>query len=184
MTKQILVPVANGTEDLEAVVLIDILRRSGAQVTVASIQDLTVECANGVRLVADKKFSDCLARQFDLIVLPGGDKGAKHFQENADLIAMLKSQDHAGRFIAAICASPALVLEHHGIIHGRAATCYPSYEDMLKNKAKINDRVVVDGNLITSRSPGTALEFALKLVEIVVGAEKAQQITQGVLARV
>lgn len=182
MTKHVLIPVANGTEDIEAVTIIDILRRSGAQVTVASVEATTVTCVNGTRLVADKKLSECAEQTFDLIALPGGDVGAQHLRDNPQLVSMMKAQDKAGRFLAAICASPAVVLEHHQLIHGRAATCYPSYADALANQTKINERVVVDGNLITSRSPGTAFEFALKLVECVVGADKAKQIAQGTLA--
>jgi len=183
MTKHVLIPVANGSEDLEAVTMIDILRRSGATVTVASAGDIQVTCSNGTRIVADKKIADCVSDTFDLIALPGGDKGAHNLKDSSELTAMLKAQDQAGRFVAAICASPAIVLEEHGLIKGRAATCYPSYEDIMSNKTRLNERVVVDGNLITSRSPGTALEFALKLVECVVSPEKAQQIAQGILAK-
>lgn len=183
MTKKILIPVAKGSEDLETVTTIDILRRSGASVIVASVSDTHITCSNGTRIVADKKIEDCTNDTFDLIALPGGDEGASNLRDSQVLATMLKAQDEAGRFVAAICASPAIVLEHHGLIKGRAATCYPSYSEMMPNKSRLNERVVVDGNLITSRSPGTALEFALKLVECVVSSEKAQQIAQGVLAK-
>lgn len=183
MTKHVLIPVASGSEDLEAVTIIDIVRRSGATVTVASVGDRNITCSNGTSIVADKKIAECANDTFDLIALPGGDKGAHNLRNSAELTAMLKAQDQAGRYIAAICASPAIVLEHHGLIKSRAATCYPSYSDLMRNKSHLNERVVVDGKLITSRSPGTALEFALKLVECVVSAEKAQQIAEGILAK-
>lgn len=180
MTKSVLVPVADGTEEIEAVTVIDLLRRAGAHVTVAGVGSTSVICANGTKLLADCSLEACSSNSFDLIALPGGDEGALNFQRSATLLELLKKQDQAGKWLAAICASPALVLEHRGLIRGRRATCYPSYAHLLRNQESVNERVVVDGNLITSMSPGSAMEFGLKLVSVLVDEEAAERIAAGI----
>ena len=107
---------------------------------------------------------------------PMGMPGAEHIRDSKVLIEILKRQEKEGRLYGAICASPAVVLQSHGFIKGRKATCHPGFSDMLENKEEINSRVVVDGNCVTSRGPGTAIEFALKLVEILYGIEKAEEV--------
>lgn len=185
MSKQTaLVPVANGTEDIEAVTLIDVLRRAGVEVTVASVaQTHEVTCANGTRLVADVLHADVAARQFDLIVLPGGMPGAEHLRDTPALIAQLKAQDARGALFGAICAAPGVVLGTHGLVGARRATAYPGFERLLPAGSFVDERVVRDSNLLTSRGPGTALEFALALVEALGHAGTAAQLTQGMLVR-
>ena len=176
MTKKVLVPVADGTEEIEAVCIIDVLRRAGADVVVASVGDKEVTCSRGVRLVADRLLAECKTETFDLIALPGGIPGAENLRDSAGLAELLKKQAGAGGFFAAICASPAVVLQAHGLLENRQATTHPGFVDQLTPNDSIESRVVVDGNCVTSRGPGTALEFALKLVELLYGEEKAEEV--------
>ncbi len=181
MNKKVLVPVADGIEELEAAAIIDCLRRAGADLTIASVQNLQITTSRKVKITADCLITDCSAITYDLIVLPGGMPGAEHLRESKTLVEMLKKQMQSGRLYAAICASPVVVLEHHGLLVGKKATSYPAMADKLKNKEAIGQRVVVDGNCITSQGPGTALEFALKLVEILFGIEKSRELAKAML---
>ena len=176
MPMKVLVPIANGSEEIEAVCIIDILRRAGAEVTVASVHDLQITASRGLRVVADKLLEECVNETYDLIALPGGIPGAEHLRDTPQLIEMLKRQRAQGRLFAAICASPAVVLQHHGLLENRQVTGHPAFVDRLENKQAIESRTVVDGNCITSRGPGTAIEFALKLVEALYGSEKMLEV--------
>jgi protein deglycase len=183
MSEKVLVPVADGTEELEAVSIIDCLRRAGAEVTVASVQNLQIVTSRKIKITADCLIKDCIGQIFDLIALPGGMPGAEHLRDSKEFIAMLKDQVDAGRLYAAICASPAVVLEHHGLIAGKKATCHPSFMGKLKNTSAVNQTVVVDGHCITSQGAGTALEFSLKLVEILFGIEKRHEVAKAMVVR-
>ncbi|KAF8062020.1 DJ1B [Scenedesmus sp. PABB004] len=181
--KTVLVPVGNGSEEMEAVIVIDVLRRAGAHVVVASVEDsLEVTCSRGVRLVADALIGDAAAAAgaggagFDLIALPGGMPGAERLRDSAPLGALVAAQRDGGRRLAAICATPAVFLEARGLLRGAAATAHPAFADRLSNQAAVEDRVVVDDLLTTSRGPGTAFEFALSLVEQLFGADKAAEV--------
>jgi protein deglycase len=181
MTKRVLVPIADGTEELEAVSIIDVLRRAGAHVTVASVDGLQVTASRSVRLVADALIAEA-GDTYDLIALPGGMPGSEHLRDSVPLTALLKRQQAEGRLLAAICAAPVVVLQHHGLIDGRRATCHPSVAERLENRAALASRVVVDGNLVTSRGPGTAIEFALRLVALLFGDETAAETGRVMLA--
>lgn len=183
MRKKVLVPIADGVEEIEAVCIIDVLRRAGAEVTVAAVDNLEVTAARGVRLVADCRLADCAAERFDLIALPGGLPGAEHLRDCAILTALLRDQAQQNRLYAAICAAPAVVLQHHGLLAGRRATCHPALADRLDPAADPGARVVVDGNCVTSQGPGTALEFALELVARLFGPERAETVAGPMLAR-
>ena len=177
MDKTVLVPVADGTEELEAVAIIDVLRRAGATVTVASVTGARqITASRGVVIVADALIETCLNMEFDLVVLPGGISGAEHLRDSAALIGILKRQRDKARLYGAICASPAVVLEYHGLLAGHQATCHPGFIDQLVKKDRIDDRVVMDGNCLTSRGPGTAVEFALALVERLYGKDKREEV--------
>lgn len=176
MSKKVLVPIANGTEEIEAVCIIDVLRRAGASVTVASVQELQITASRGVKLVADKLIGECVSEIYDLVVLPGGMPGAEHLRDSKELEAILKRQEGEARLYGAICASPAVVLQHHSLLDQRLATSHPSFVDHLEITDSVESRVVVDGNCVTSRGPGTALEFALKLVELLYGEKKAEEV--------
>jgi 4-methyl-5(b-hydroxyethyl)-thiazole monophosphate biosynthesis len=179
VSKKALVAVADGSEELEAVTIIDVLVRAGTDVTVASVGEKQITASRGVKIVADALIGDCRGKEYDLIALPGGLPGAEHLRDCGELIEMLKEQRRAGRFYAAICASPAVVLRHHGLLEGKAATGYPSPDLNLPGRKDV--KVVVDGNCVTSQGPGTALVFALKLVELLFGEEKSQQVAKAML---
>ena len=181
MSKKVLVPIADGSEEIETACIVDVLRRADANVTVASVNKLQVTASRGMKLVADKLIPECVQNTYDLIVLPGGMPGAENLRDSKELAEMLKRQQNDGRLYAAICASPAVVLHHHGLLARRKATAYPGFAEQFENTKAINSRVVVDGNCITSRAPGTAMEFALKLVEILYGEQKARDIAQSML---
>lgn len=176
MVKKVLIPIADGTEELEAVCLIDTLRRAALEVTVASVGKLQVTASRGVKLVADVLIANCASQTYDCIALPGGMPGAEHLRDSAQLIDMLKKQKAAGRLYGAICASPVVALLPHGLLDGMKATCYPSMRNELDPALARNERVVVDGNCVTSQGPGTAIEFALKLVELLLGPQKARDV--------
>lgn len=176
MSKKVLVPIADGTEEIEAVCIIDVLRRAGGSVTVASVDELQITASRGVKLVADKLIADCVNEIYDLVVLPGGMPGAEHLRDSQELAEILRRQQQEQRFYGAICASPAVVLQYHGLLEQRLATVHPNFVHQLENTEAVESRVVVDGGCVTSRGPGTALEFALKLVELLYGKEKAKEV--------
>lgn len=181
MPKRVLVPIADGSEEIEAVCIIDTLRRAGAEVTVASVGKLQVTASRGVRMVADAKIGDCTGQTYDCIALPGGMPGAEHLRDSAELIEMLKKQKQAGRLYAAICASPAVVLRPHGLIEKVKATCFPGLQNKLDPAYLSKERVVVDGNCVTSQGPATAIEFALRLVERLFGPATAKEVGNAML---
>ena len=181
MSKKVLVAIADGSEETEAVSVIDTLVRAGADVMVASVTDKNITASRGVKLVADKVISECAGDEYDLIVLPGGKTGAENLRDSEELVAMLKKQASAGKLYAAICAAPPVVLAYHGLLEGKKATCYPARHDHLPDKSEAHNRVVVDGNCVTSQGPGTAIEFAVKLVELLYGKAKADEIASQML---
>jgi 4-methyl-5(b-hydroxyethyl)-thiazole monophosphate biosynthesis len=173
---RVLVPIADGSEEIEAVCIIDVLRRAGAHVTVASVGNLQITASRGVRIVADCTIEDCREAVFDLIVLPGGMPGAEHLRDSQTLVQLLRRHQAGGGWYGAICAAPAVVLSHHGLLDGRQATSHPAFAAQLTDGRPVAARVVVDGQLITSQGPGTALEFALMLVARLMGEAKAQEV--------
>ncbi|KAL4429574.1 hypothetical protein ABPG77_008623 [Micractinium sp. CCAP 211/92] len=175
--KRVLVPIGNGSEEMEAVITIDVLRRAGAEVTVASVEDsLTVACSRQVKIVADKSIADCAGESFDLIALPGGMPGAERLRDSAALTELVAKQKAGDKLHAAICATPAVAFEPQGILAGKRATSHPAFSDKLSNQEAVEQRVVVDGKLVTSRGPGTAFEFALALVRELYGEEKMREV--------
>ncbi len=176
MTKKVLIPIADGTEEIEAVTIIDVLRRAEAEVTVASVGALQVTASRGVKIVADCLIDDCKDKNFDLVVLPGGIPGAEHLRDNPTLKAILLRHSGAGKMYGAICAAPAVVLETHGLLTDRQATAHPGYVSSLSDPSSAESRVVVDDNCVTSRGPGTAMEFSLKLVELLFGRERMEAV--------
>lgn len=182
MSKRALIAVAEGGEDLECVTLIDVLRRAEIEVLVASIEERRmITCARGTRLTADAMLVDVLAQDFDLIVLPGGMPGAQHLAEFEPLAERVRQQAKAGELFAAICAAPALALQQYGVLRQRRMTCYPAFSDRLSGCTFVDEAVVVDGNCITSQGPGTALVFALTLVEQLVGRSTRNEVAKAML---
>ncbi|MGA4473544.1 DJ-1 family glyoxalase III [Ectopseudomonas chengduensis] len=182
MSKRALIAVADGVEDLECVTLIDVLRRADIEVLVASIEERRmITCARGTRLTADAMLVDVLAQDFDLIVLPGGMPGAQHLADFEPLAERVRKQAKAGELFAAICAAPALALQRYGVLRQRRMTCYPAFSDRLSGCTFVDEAVVVDGNCITSQGPGTALAFALTLVEQLVGRGTRTEVAKAML---
>lgn len=183
MQKTVLVPVADGTEELEAVAIIDVLRRAGAAVTVASVSGQhRITASRGVVIVADTLIDDCVDRDYNLVVLPGGIPGAEHLRDSGPLADILRRRHDKGAYTGAICASPAVVLAHHGLLAGRRATGHPGFMDRLACAEPLEDRVVVDGNYLTSRGAGTAVEFGLALVEQLYGKACRDDVAAGMVA--
>ena len=180
--KKVLVALAPGFEEIETVTVVDILRRAGARVVLAGTEEGLIEGSRGVKIMADAHV-DRVDDDFDLIVLPGGQPGTANLQKNAKVLAILKDMHQAQKHIAAICAAP-MVLQTAGILKGQTVTSHPSVKENLSGMEYSENRVVADGNLITSRSPGTALEFALKLVEILFGKDRMEAVNAGVLAKI
>ncbi|KAJ8764638.1 hypothetical protein K2173_006720 [Erythroxylum novogranatense] len=179
---QVLVPIADGTEEMEAIIIIDVLRRAKAKVVVASVgEKLEILASRKVKLEADVLLDEAAKLSYDLIVLPGGLGGAQAFAKSEKLLNMLKNQRESNKPYAAICASPALVLEPHGLLKGKKATAFPAMCEKLSDRSESENRVVVDGNLITSRGPGTSIEFALAIVEKFFGRNKALELARAVL---
>lgn len=180
-TKTALVPVADGTEEIEAVCIIDTLRRAEITVTVASVGALEICASRAVRIVADTTVAQCVGQTFDLIALPGGMPGAEHLAACAPLIEMLRTQQKAQRLVGAICASPAVVLKPHGLLEGMRATCYPSFKDRLAPEQFSPEPVVIEGGMVTAQGPAFAIPFALALVDQLVGPNLSRQVAQGML---
>jgi len=188
MGKTALVVIAHGSEEIEAVTPIDVLRRAGVEVTVAGLDNADPQvCSRNVSIVVDKSLKGAMDRgPFDAILLPGGAKGAEAFVASEELGDLLREQDKSGRIVASICAGPT-ALKKHGIGIGKSVTSYPSFKDKVTggdtNYNYKEDRVVVDGNIITSRGPGTALEWSLAVVKELVGKETADQVAAAMLLK-
>lgn len=179
--KQILIPIADGTEEIEVVTLIDVLRRAHLVVTVASVSSsTTIEGAHNISIVADRTIDECHVDDFDMIVLPGGWGGTDAFCESETLQSMLKTMDSKNKTIAAICAAP-YALHKAGVL-SQNFTCYPSVEEKIRLEGYSSEqKVIEDGNIITSRGPGTAMCLALYLVKKFAGIETYTALKNGLL---
>lgn len=172
-----LVPLANGCEELEAVTIIDLLRRAGIEVITAGLEPGLIKASRGTQLMPDTTLDTALREDYDMVVLPGGMPGAQRLKDDSRVIGLVQNMAAAGRYTAAICAAPT-VLAAAGVLSGKSATGYPGFlEKMHLNDVTLSaEAVVCDGQVITSRGPGTAMDFALKLVEILVGVDTRQQV--------
>lgn len=180
--KGVLVPIAPGFEEIEAVTVIDILRRAGVEVTVAGTVSGEIAGRNKIKLMPDVLLDAATAREFDMIVLPGGSVGAENLKKDPRVKEILQDMAARGQYLTAICAAPT-VLSAVGLLDGKKVTSHPSVRGDLSETKYSDDRVVIDGRIITSRSPGTAMEFAMKLVEVLENRSKMEQVNEGVLAR-
>lgn len=172
---------ATGFEELEAVGTIDVLRRAEIEVTTVSITDEhAVVGAHNIPVVADKLFAEVDFSGSQMLVLPGGMPGTLNLGEHHGLMQLLKEQNKRGGKIAAICAAPSILGKMH-ILRNQQAVCYPGFEDQLEEAFIGKDNVVVSGNIITSRGPGFAVEFGLKIVEILKGSDVAKNVAAGML---
>lgn len=169
----VLVPLAEGFEELEAVSVIDILRRADVEVVVAGLNDGPIKASRGTNVLPDMTLEEALHRDYDMVVLPGGMPGAANLNGDARVHELLKKMANSGKFTGAICAAP-MVLANAGVLDGKRATSYPGFVDKmdLPTVDYTGSPVERDGNVITSRGAGTALDFALELVDALVGREK------------
>ena len=172
---------ADGFEDVEAVIPVDVLRRGGQDVVTVSVMDdsQTVESAHGVTMIADTWIGDCDLTDADLLLLPGGMPGASNLYACEPLRQALVNQQEEGKMIAAICASPAVVLGQMGLLQGYRATCYPGFEQLLSGAEYTGELCTVDGNIITGEGPAAAFPFAYALLAILQDEATAQQIADG-----
>ena len=168
----VLVPLAQGCEELEAITITDLLVRAGITVTTCGLDTAPVVASRGATLIPDTHIDEVMDKNFDLIVLPGGLPGAEHLRDNPSLQTLLKKQAAENRYLGAICAAP-IALANAGLLKGRTATGYPGVLSALDDASiTVSDKAVeIDGNIITSRGPGTAMDFALTLIELLTDKE-------------
>ncbi len=181
MSKKVLVILAEGFEEIEAVTIIDVLRRAGLNVTIAGLKDKHIRGGNNIYVQADTE----LAQYKDIpdaVILPGGTTGAQNLGNSPAVAEIVKKAHSQKKVVGAICAAPALALKASGVLEGKKATCYPGFESYFSPNVKfLQERVVIDENIITSRGPGSSLEFALELVAQLAGKEKARELKEGML---
>ncbi len=182
MRKKVLVFLAEGFEEIECITVVDILRRAGIEVVIAGLTASPIIGSRKISVMADQIIDEVSPKDFDMVVLPGGMPGTNNLEKDPRVISCLKEMDQQEKYIAAICAAPR-VLKKAGLINQKSITSHPSLSDDFQESNYQEERVVVDGRLITSRSPGTSMEFAFQLVEILVGEKIAGEVNQGVLAR-
>ncbi|MFN2365330.1 MAG: DJ-1 family glyoxalase III [Desulfurivibrionaceae bacterium] len=181
MAVKVLIPMAEGSEELEAVTLVNIFRRAGFEVVIAGPGELVpIKCARGTVIVPNVTLDRALREEYDLVVLPGGQPGTDNLMADERIIDLVRERARQDLYVAAICAAP-MILGKAGILEGKRATSYPgSLDGMgLTGIDYREEPVVVDGKIITSRGPGTAMDFALKLVEILAGAEVRSRVEDG-----
>jgi len=182
MAVKILIPLATGGEELEAVTMINLFRRAGFTVISAGLgsERQPVQCARGTMLFPDAILDQCLNSEYDLLALPGGQPGTDNLRRDPRVLKLVREQAESGRYLAAICAAP-MVLGEAGVLAGKAATSYPGTLDSLGLPGidHRTDPVVVDGKVVTSKGPGTAMDFTLTLIELLAGVETRRQVESG-----
>lgn len=184
MAKKVLILLANGFEEIEAVTIIDVLRRAELNVTVAGVSGNWVTGAHGLKVETDIELSK-FKEVPDAVVLPGGMPGSQNLADSSMVAEIVKKVYSQKKVVGAICAAPALALSKHGVLEGKRATCYPGFEKNFPASVKVSkDRVVIDENVITSQGPGSAMEFALELVKQLQSPQVSAQLKEGLLAKV
>lgn len=182
--KKVNIYLAEGFEEIEAITVVDTLRRAGIDARIISIADRKVVAgAHGILVEADEIFENTDNMGADMIVLPGGMPGTRYLGEHKGLREVLMHFAEKNKYIAAICAAPS-ILGKMGLMNKRKAVCYPGFEETLKGAEVSKEAVVQDGSLITSKGPGTAIYFALKLVELLSGKETAEELREGMIVKV
>lgn len=170
--KKVILPLADGFEEIEAITVIDVLRRAGVEIVSAGLPGTMVTGFRHVKITADKKLEDTDPEEFDAVVLVGG-AGYKALGKSQAVLDMIKDFNSKGKLVAAICAAPTILAEA-GLLEDKLATVFPGMERQIPKPR--GERVVLDGNILTSQAPGTAMEFALKIVEILLGPEEASRL--------
>ena len=172
-----------GFEEVEAVATIDVLRRAEVELTTVSVmKERTVEGAHGVRIEADKMFDEIDCSNAEMLILPGGMPGTLNLGAHEGLSTAIREQNKKGRWIAAICAAPSILGKMH-LLRNLQAVCYPGFEDQLEEAFVSKERVMVSGNVVTSRGPGCTIEFALQLATILKGEDVAKAVAEGMLVK-
>lgn len=180
---RVLVPLADGCEEMEAVIIIDTLRRAKWEVTAAGLKPGVVTASRGVKIVPDTTLDQVDVASFDMIVLPGGNGGTENLMKDQRVLDAVRAFNDARKIVAAVCAAPQ-VLQKAGVLDGKKMTCYPSAAPNITRATWLDEKVVQDGNIITSQGPGTSFQFALALIERVDGKEKARAVADGMLLSV
>jgi 4-methyl-5(b-hydroxyethyl)-thiazole monophosphate biosynthesis len=175
-----LVPIADGSEEMEVVIIIDCLRRAGIEVTSVSIGAATISASRHVRLLADALWDDIDPHGFDVLILPGGNDGTDALMHHEGVLQSVRQFVDDGKMVAAICAAPQ-VLQAAGVITGKRVTSHPAVREKITEAVTTNARVETDGNIITSQGPGTTMEFALALIARIAGQDKAQEVAAGLI---
>lgn len=178
--KSVLVPLAQGSEDLEAVTVLNILRRADIKAVSASLDGQPIRGSRGTLIVPDMSLDDALKGDFDMVVLPGGQPGTNNLKADARITALVQRMASADRYVCAICAAPS-ILASAGLLDGKRATSFPGSLDGFPAVSRQAQAVVEDGKLITSRGPGTAMDFALTLVERLLGKTKRDEVEAGLV---
>lgn len=178
--KSVLVIMANGSEELETVTILDILRRAGLEAVSASLDGHPIRGSRNTILVNDTGLEEALKREFDMVVLPGGQPGTSNLKADPRVIRLLQRMAAEDRYVCAICAAPS-VLATAGLLDGRHATSFPGALDAFPKVKHQSSAVVEDGKFITSRGPGTAMDFALTLVERLAGKTKRDEVEYGLV---
>ncbi|MDD3462425.1 MAG: DJ-1/PfpI family protein [Sulfurospirillaceae bacterium] len=177
---KVLIPLAVGFEEIEAVTIADILKRAGVEVELVALENLDVVGAHGIVIKAQTHIKDIKADDFDMVVLPGGLPGATNLAESEDVKALLNTFAQSKKYIGAICAAP-LALKEAGVLRN-AYTCYPSFEKKIQADGYTSDKdIVCDENIITSKGPATAMSFALFLVEKLIGVDASNRLKKELL---
>lgn len=174
---------AEGYEEIEALAVVDICRRSSIVVDMVSItEDRQVKGSHGISIQMDKAFGEADFETYDMLVLPGGGKGTQGLEAHEGLMAQIDAFYEKGKYIAAICAAPS-IFGHRGILKGRKACCYPSFESHLEGAQVTKGPVEISGHVITSRGMGTAIDFGLAIAGILCGQEAAEKMAQQIVYR-
>ncbi|MGO9013809.1 MAG: DJ-1 family glyoxalase III [Dissulfurispiraceae bacterium] len=177
---QVAVLLADGFEEVEAMAIIDTLRRADIIVVIAGLHAGHIESARHVKVIPDTVIDTIQADNFDMLVLPGGQPGADNLNADGRVKLLIKEFFNKGKLTGAICAAP-YVLANAGILEGRQTTAYPTFKDRLCNALYRDENVVTDGQVLTSKGPGTALEFGIAIIERLVGREKAEAVKKAML---
>jgi protein deglycase len=178
--KSVLVPLAPGSEELEAVTVLNILRRAGIEAVSASLDGHQIRGSRGTMIIPDTSLDEALKRRFDMVILPGGQPGTNNLKADARIIKLLQRMAADDFFVCAICAAPS-ILATAGLLDGKRATSFPGSLDTFPKVLRQSQAVVEDGKLITSRGPGTAMDFALTLVERLAGKAKRDEVEAGLV---
>ncbi len=173
---------AEGFEEVEAVTPADFLRRAGLDVKMVGIGGRRIEGAHGIFFETDLTIED-INEDPEAVIVPGGMPGAENVADNEKALSIIRKVNDNGGVVAAICAAPAVVLQKAGILNGKRVTCYPGFQDKFQNCYFKKEKVVIDGNIVTSRGPGTAAEFSIKLIEKLLDKQKAEEIRKKTLQR-